>query len=165
MSRVLKLGADQDTLGLWKSNKDSEPSKNDILRLRSETGWLTGDCINSYLALIRNRCLRAPACVEGSGGTRKVYVTNTYLWPKLGKNDVSTFSHPFPRKGREKWCPGIAEGMQDIVIVPVHHSENPRSKGYHWSTAVVNFREKRFETYDSSFIGISEKVIEVSHPI
>jgi sentrin-specific protease 1 len=96
--------------------------------------WLNDELINFYLNLI---CERANSLHPN--GPKKVFAHNTYFWPKLRSNGYSAVS----RWARRAKCGGDDVLKLDYLLMPAHVGGN------HWCLAVVNFKQKRFEYYDS----------------
>jgi len=100
--------------------------KDDIWRLR-DCEWLNDEVINFYMEVLLDRCKKSPAKLP------KCHFFNSFFYPLLAKDGYSRV---------RKWSRKVDIFEMDKVVVPVH-------MGNHWCLAVVNFREKRFEYYDS----------------
>lgn len=98
----------------------------DIGKLRDRQ-WLNDEVINFYHELIRKRSQ------DHAGLFPKVHVFNTFFYPRLQSKGYS---------GVRRWTRKIDIFSFDYIIIPVHLS-------VHWCCAVINFKEKRFEYYDS----------------
>ncbi|XP_039285347.1 sentrin-specific protease 1-like [Nilaparvata lugens] len=66
-------------------------------------------------------------------GLPKVYAFNTFFYPKLMESGHASL---------KRWTRKIDIFSQDLIIVPVH-------LGVHWCMAIMDFRSKRVEYYDS----------------
>ncbi|KAF5377468.1 hypothetical protein D9615_005189 [Tricholomella constricta] len=104
--------------------------------------WLNDEIINFYGALILGRsenCKENPP-KQGVNGTNvlNVHYFSTFFWSKLKEGYD---------KGRlAKWTKKasiVDIFSKDIVLIPVNHSNA------HWTSAAINFRRKRIESYDS----------------
>jgi Ulp1 family protease len=101
--------------------------------------WHNGDLrlndniINFYLALIAER--------ENTGGKMRVLIHSTGFWRRLTRPRYN-----YQKVSRLSWRKG-ASGSSildlDYIIIPIDGGKN------HWTLGVINFKEKRFEYYDS----------------
>ncbi|XP_022188230.2 sentrin-specific protease 1-like [Nilaparvata lugens] len=66
-------------------------------------------------------------------GLPKVYAFNTFFYPKLMESGHASL---------KRWTRKIDIFSQDLIIVPVHLD-------MHWCMAIMDFRSKRVEYYDS----------------
>lgn len=96
--------------------------------------WLNDEIINFYLNLI---CERANSLHPN--GPKKVFAHNTYFWSKLKTSGYQAVA----RWARRAKCGGEEILKLDYLIMPAHVGGN------HWCLALVNFKQKRFEYYDS----------------
>ncbi|KAI9002361.1 hypothetical protein BC832DRAFT_571405 [Gaertneriomyces semiglobifer] len=97
----------------------------DIRTLR-DGAWLNDEVINFYGELIMDRAIR------NSEKHPPVHCFNTHFYPTV-KNGYQSV---------RRWTRRVDLFSKDLIIVPVH-------LGNHWTCAVINFRRKRFEYYDS----------------
>ncbi|KAG6837119.1 hypothetical protein H0H93_014425 [Arthromyces matolae] len=112
-------------------------SDTDLSRLRPGQ-WLNDEIINFYGALILGRSddsKENPPKQANGIQILNVHYFNTFFWPKLKEGY---------EKGRlAKWTKKVDLFSKDVVLIPVNHSNA------HWTSAVINFRKKRIESYDS----------------
>ncbi|KAF8649728.1 hypothetical protein AX16_005500 [Volvariella volvacea WC 439] len=96
--------------------------------------WLNDEIINFYGAMIMARSEDAKE--NKKGRWLNVYYFSTFFWAKLSKEGYE--------KGRlAKWTKKIDIFSKDVALIPVNHGNA------HWTGAVINFRHKRIESYDS----------------
>ncbi|RPB05888.1 cysteine proteinase [Choiromyces venosus 120613-1] len=105
----------------------------DFERLRPNQ-WLNDEIINFYMNLI---CERANSLFPN--GPKKIFAHNTYFWPKLKSGGHKAVA----RWARRAKCGGEDLLKLDYLLMPVHVGGN------HWCLAMVNFKQRRFEYYDS----------------
>uniref|UniRef100_A0A8C2BFP9 SUMO specific peptidase 2 n=1 Tax=Cyprinus carpio TaxID=7962 RepID=A0A8C2BFP9_CYPCA len=91
-----------------------------------EGSWLNDEVINFYMNLVMSRS-------EQEVGGRKVYSFSTFLFPKL---------HIGGHAAVRRWTKAVDLFLYDIILVPLH-------LGVHWSLAVVDFKSKSVQSYDS----------------
>ncbi|KTF75218.1 hypothetical protein cypCar_00023503 [Cyprinus carpio] len=91
-----------------------------------EGSWLNDEVINFYMNLVMSRS-------EQEVGGRKVYSFSTFLFPKL---------HIGGHAAVRRWTKAVDLFLYDIILVPLH-------LGVHWSLAVVDFKFKSVQSYDS----------------
>ncbi|KAI5124452.1 hypothetical protein M0805_008336 [Coniferiporia weirii] len=113
-------------------------SHTDLRRLRPGV-WLNDEIINFYGQLINDRAAEADAAKENkqSGAKRalNVHYFSTFFWSKLQMGY---------EKGRlAKWTKKLDIFSKDIILIAVNHNNA------HWTSAAINFRQKRIESYDS----------------
>ncbi|KDR84787.1 hypothetical protein GALMADRAFT_217849 [Galerina marginata CBS 339.88] len=116
-------------------------SDQDLSRLRPGQ-WLNDELINFYGAMI---LARSEESKENSSQAKpkqpkkkplNVHYFSSFFWVKLTQEGYD--------KGRlAKWTKKIDIFSKDIILLPVNHGNA------HWTAAAINFREKRFESYDS----------------
>ncbi|EAU93455.2 sentrin-specific protease [Coprinopsis cinerea okayama7 len=105
------------------------------LRRLNPGQWLNDEVINFYGAMINQRAENGKAKVK-RGKVLNAYYFSTFFWTKLTKEGYE--------KGRlAKWTKKVDIFSKDIVLIPVNHSNS------HWTAAAINFKLKRFESYDS----------------
>ncbi|KAJ3507661.1 hypothetical protein NLJ89_g6179 [Agrocybe chaxingu] len=122
-------------------------SDQDISRLRPGQ-WLNDEIINFYGAMI---LARSEASKENPNSSKKpskepwnIHYFSSFFWAKLVKEGYD--------KGRlAKWTKKIDIFSKDMVIFPVNHGNA------HWTTAAINFRKKRLESYDS--MGMAKEAV------
>jgi Ulp1 family protease len=100
---------------------------------RPGTKWLNDEVINFYLALVAER--------ENAGGKTRVLVHNTYFWTNLTKPRYNYGK--VSRWSRRRGAAGSKILDLDCMIIPINQGNS------HWTLAVINFKKKRFEYYDS----------------
>jgi len=88
--------------------------------------WLNDELINYYMELIVDRSKKTE-------GMPKCHAMNTFFYPKL-----STQSY----KSVRRWTKKVDIFSLDLVFYPIH-------LGVHWTLAVVDFRSKEINYYDS----------------
>ncbi|XP_021363854.1 sentrin-specific protease 1-like isoform X2 [Mizuhopecten yessoensis] len=91
----------------------------------SGLNWLNDEIINFYMNLLMER---------GKGeGKAKVYTCNTFFYPKIVSGGHSAV---------RRWTKRVDIFAQDYIIIPVH-------LGMHWCLAVVDFKKKLVQYFDS----------------
>jgi len=63
-----------------------------------------------------------------------VFYFNTFFWPKLKEGYDN---------GLARWTKKADIFAKDVILIPVNHGNA------HWTSAAINFRRKRIESYDS----------------
>ncbi|KAF5312809.1 hypothetical protein D9619_003351 [Psilocybe cf. subviscida] len=117
-------------------------SYTDITRLMPKQ-WLNDEIINFYGAMILGRS-EAAASSSGKKTLLNIHYFNSFFWTKLTKEGYE--------KGRlAKWTKKIDIFSKDVILLPVNHNNA------HWTAAAINFRNKRFESYDS--MGMAAEVV------
>lgn len=106
-----------------------ELSKYDIKRLQG-SNWLNDEVINFYMELLKARCASHPERYP------KCYFFNTFFYALLTKT-----GYDYARV--RKWTNKVNLFEMQKVFVPLHEHSN------HWTMAVINIKDKRFEYYDS----------------
>ncbi|XP_069111084.1 sentrin-specific protease 1-like [Argopecten irradians] len=91
----------------------------------SGLNWLNDEIINFYMNLLMER--------GKEEGKAKVYACNTFFYPK-----VLSGGHSAVRR----WTKRIDVFSQDYILIPVH-------LGMHWCLAVVDFKKKLVQYFDS----------------
>jgi len=102
--------------------------------------WLNDEVINFYLSLLSERCnrfLKAPQILE----ERKVkcHFFNSFFYTKMTQGRGYNYNNVKKWSSRAK----VDILSMDKVIIPIHVGNN------HWCLCCINFKEKRFEYYDS----------------
>ena len=115
-------------------------SRRDIATLRPGE-WLNDEVINFYMELLKQR---ASADMSLGDGKRfpKCHIFSTMFYPKLMQNATFDYSRVRRWTMAKKMAHGDVFGM-DLVLVPIH------CNGNHWTLAVINFVDRRFEYHDS----------------
>ncbi|KAK5582421.1 hypothetical protein RB653_004006 [Dictyostelium firmibasis] len=109
--------------------------KRSDLRLLLPGKWLNDEVINFYMEVLKIRDLEKK---KNSGGDfPKCHFFNTFFYPKLC-NDNHTYNYEKVRR----WTARVNLFEMDKIIIPIH-------LGNHWCLAVINFKAKQFEYYDS----------------
>ena len=87
---------------------------------------------------------RASADMSLGDGKRfpKCHIFSTMFYPKLMQNATFDYSRVRRWTMAKKMAHGDVFGM-DLVLVPIH------CNGNHWTLAVINFVDRRFEYHDS----------------
>ncbi len=110
------------------------------LQTLNDGSWLNDEIINSYANLLNERSASSPELPS-------CHVFNSFFYSHLSKGGY---------KKVEKWTVSKDEAQlalprqqnlslfnHELIIMPIHYSAN------HWTVAAINFKEKRFEYYDS----------------
>ncbi|KAG6866803.1 hypothetical protein C0991_008739 [Blastosporella zonata] len=110
----------------------------DLSRLRPGQ-WLNDEIINFYGAMVLGRFddgkENPPKQKTNGMQILNLHYFSTFFWPKLKEGY---------EKGRlAKWTKKVDIFSKDVVLIPVNHSNA------HWTSAAINFRRKRIESYDS----------------
>ncbi|KAM9963588.1 hypothetical protein ACTFIW_006821 [Dictyostelium discoideum] len=123
----------------------AEVRRSDV-RLLSPGKWLNDEVINFYMEVLKIRDAEKKKSSGGGGGGGggnnnnsfpKCHFFNTFFYPKLC-NDNHTYNYEKVRR----WTARINLFEMDKIIIPIH-------LGNHWCLAVINFKAKQFEYYDS----------------
>jgi len=126
VNKEMKQGGDRDVL-LQKYGIDI--SRGD-LRLLADGEWLNDEVVNFYVQMLMER--------NNAKGYPKTFIFNTHFYSMIlskGKYDYSKVRRWTTKQKLDVFS--LAK-----VLVPVH-------LGTHWCLAIVNFKQKRFEYYDS----------------
>jgi sentrin-specific protease 1 len=99
------------------------------LRTLAGSAWLNDEVINMYMELLRERASLA--------GFPRCHFFNTFFYHKL-----SGGGQGYNYNNVKRWTRKVDIFEFDKLIIPIHLSA-------HWTCAVINFRDKRFEYYDS----------------
>ncbi|RKP05940.1 hypothetical protein THASP1DRAFT_35243 [Thamnocephalis sphaerospora] len=99
----------------------------DIRTLRDRQ-WLNDEVVNFYVNLLMDRANKEQ-------GRPSIHCFNTFFYPTLRDSGYQKV---------RRWTKKVDLFTKDFVIIPIH-------LGMHWCCAVINFRSKRFEYYDSLF--------------
>ncbi|KIY69675.1 cysteine proteinase [Cylindrobasidium torrendii FP15055 ss-10] len=117
--------------GVISKYEREQVSHTDIRRLLPGT-WLNDEIINFYGALMLGRS----ESNKENDKFPKAHYFSTFFWSKLEKDGYD--------KGRlAKWTKKFDLFSKDVVLIPVNHNN------VHWTAAVINFKRKRIESYDS----------------
>lgn len=94
-----------------------------------QLAWLNDEVINFYMALLTERSeLRA------NDGYPKVYAMSTFFLTSFERSGYA---------GVRRWTRKIDIFSVDIIPIPVHVGQ------MHWCMAIINFKEKTINYYDS----------------
>lgn len=106
--------------------------------------WLNDEVINFYGALILERSDNRKENPSKTGVKLwNVHYFSTFFWTKLMDGY---------EKGRlEKWTKKIDIFSKDVILIPINHHNA------HWTSAAINFRRKRIESYDS--MGTNREIV------
>ncbi|KNZ71468.1 Sentrin-specific protease [Termitomyces sp. J132] len=121
-------------------SKYAREQVNDTDLSRLQPGqWLNDEIINFYGALLLGRSdefkENPPKQKVNGSQVLNIYYFSTFFWPKLKEGY---------EKGRlAKWTKKVDIFSKDVILIPVNHSNA------HWTSAAINFRKKRIESYDS----------------
>eukprot|EP01080_Neovahlkampfia_damariscottae_P002294 gene2294-2467_t len=91
--------------------------------------WLNDEVINFIMNLIMERSKKSKILP-------KVHCFNTFFYAKLTQRGEYKYDNV------KRWTRKIDLFSLDKIIIPIH-------LGVHWTLAVINIRDKRFEYYDS----------------
>ncbi|KAL2917262.1 hypothetical protein HK105_203327 [Polyrhizophydium stewartii] len=97
------------------------------IRTLKDTTWLNDEVINFYGEMCMKRAKQAQDKFP------RIHVFNTFFYEQLRTRGYSSV---------RRWTKKVDLFEKDLVIVPVH-------LGAHWTCAVINLKQKRFEYYDS----------------
>jgi len=117
----------------------------DIQRLLPGS-WLNDELINFYGQLIVDRATslevqKENIDISGTDSNNKtvpplrIHYFSTFFWLKLQQG--------YAKSNLKKWTKKLDLFSKDLVLIPINHNQT------HWSAAVINFKEKRIESYDS----------------
>jgi len=95
--------------------------------------WLNDEIINFYLALVAER--------QNAGGKIRVLAHSTYFWTNLIRPQYNY--QKVSRWSKRRGAAGSKILDLDYMIIPINQNN------MHWTLAVINFKKKRFEYYDS----------------
>jgi len=125
ISDIFKKG--QMTVIIDKFNIDIKVK--DLKTLYDRSGWLNDEVINFYMKLLHEREIKFPK------ETLRCHYYNTFFYKILKDRGY---------KGVRRWSKKAKIDIFELdkVVVPVH-------LGSHWCLSVINFKEKKFEYYDS----------------
>ena len=126
-----------DALGGGSANEklaefENIPVHRSDMRTIRGSNWLNDEVINFFMKLLAAREGDKPDTLP------KCYFTQTNFYTKLAEGPRG-----YCYKDVRRWTKKVDVFTKDLVIVPVH------CHGNHWTLAVINFRDKRFEYYDS----------------
>lgn len=99
-------------------------TRNDIATLAG-LNWLNDEIINFYMNLLVER--------GEQDGNSKVYAFNTFFYPKILSGGQAAV---------KRWTRRVDVFAHDYILIPVH-------LGMHWCLAVVSFKKKQVQYYDS----------------
>ncbi|KAF8971539.1 hypothetical protein BDZ97DRAFT_1753332 [Flammula alnicola] len=117
-------------------------SQQDLSRLQPGQ-WLNDEVINFYGAMLLGRSEGSKENPGSQANGRKskkiplnIHYFSSFFWTKLTQEG-------YDRGRLAKWTKRIDIFSKDVVLMPVNHGNA------HWTAAAINFRAKRFESYDS----------------
>ena len=141
------LSSDGNPLELLAQLNDIPVTREKMLCLRPGE-WLNDEVINFFMELLKGRtaarsgaaaaAASASGAASGEAALPRVHFFNTLFYAKLTKDERG-----YDYSGVKRWTRKNKLFEQDMLVCPVH------VHGNHWVLAVVNFRDKRFEYYDS----------------
>jgi sentrin-specific protease 1 len=107
--------------------------------------WLNDEVINYFFTLLGEREKAAAAAADDGGaptaGWPRCHFVQTNFYTKLAESSPAGYVY----KNVARWTRRADVFSKDLIIVPIH------CHGNHWTLAVINLRQKRFEYYDSLF--------------
>jgi len=106
--------------------------RHDMASLRPKE-WLNDEVINFFIKLLEDR-----AKTDGGDRFPTCHFMNTQFYPKLAETD-----HGYNYASVRRWTKKIDVFAKELIIVPIH------CHGNHWTLAVVNFKQRLFEYFDS----------------
>lgn len=101
-----------------------EMTRKNLLCL-NDRQWLNDEVINFYMNLLGERKTKL-----------KCHFFNTFFYAKLTQRDKYDYISV------KRWTKNVDLFKMDKIFVPIH-------LGTHWTLAVINLKDKRFEYYDS----------------
>jgi sentrin-specific protease 1 len=125
----------------------------DIARLKP-TRWLNDEIINFYGAMLLERSEKAAvkAGKNGKSNLPNVHYFSTFFYQKLATDG-------YDKARLAKWTKKVCDSLclqllvlkvtqidifaKDMVLIPINHGNA------HWTAAIINFKQKRIESYDS----------------
>ncbi|XP_022083723.1 sentrin-specific protease 1-like [Acanthaster planci] len=87
--------------------------------------WLNDEIINFYMSMLVER--------GGELGQTKLHCFNTFFYPKLLKEGHA---------GLRRWTKKTDIFAKNMILIPIH-------LGMHWCLAIIDFRKKSIEYFDS----------------
>jgi len=108
--------------------------------------WLNDEVINFWLGMVQERSnARAGSSEYPLKHQARVFIMNTFFWTRLYNKGIYTY------KNVKRWTKKSKlnkVGVNSIFelhkfLFPIHVNKT------HWCAGVINFKEKRFEYYDS----------------
>jgi len=95
--------------------------------------WLNDEVINFFMGLLKARS-------AASAQLPKSHFFNTMFYAKLsGVGGAGVYDYT----GVKRWTRRVDLFAKDLLVCPIH------CHGNHWTLALVNFYDKRFEYFDS----------------
>lgn len=130
--------------------------RSDMRKLRPGE-WLNDEVVNLYMGLLQQRNTRRMDRGEG-----RMHFFNTFFYEKLAGGDAG-----YSYDAVQRWTRSAAEvrvgySLLDCakIMCPINHGNA------HWTHAVINLRDRRFEFYDSMAGGAGVAVLRhLSHYI
>lgn len=122
----------------------------DFVRLKPNE-WLNDEIVNGFMGLILERAKRWEKALgempEGDprreSTVPRVQVQNSFFYGRLFELDRATGKRKYNYASVRRWTKRYDVFSYDYMFVPINQSNT------HWTLAVVNFRDKRIEYYDS----------------
>jgi len=108
--------------------------------------WLNDEVINFWLAMVQQRTnKRARSDKYPLKHKARVFIMNSFFWPRLYNNGVYTYKNVrrWTKKSKLKKMGVDSIFDLDKFLFPVHVNRT------HWCAGVINFKQKRIEYYDS----------------
>ena len=103
------------------------------IRCLEPTEWLNDEVVNFFMGLLK---ARGDAATEADALPR-CHFFNTNFYTKLYEKSVYEYAKV------KRWTRKVDVFAKDLLICPIH------CHGNHWTLAVVNLLDKRFEYFDS----------------
>ena len=106
------------------------------IRCLEPTGWLNDEVVNFFMGLLQAR---------NDGATEADALPRCHFFPSHFYTKLcGTGAYEYARVKR--WTKNVDVFAKDLLICPIHWL---RADGDHWTLAVVNLLENRFEYFDS----------------
>jgi len=108
--------------------------------------WLNDEVINFWLGMTQERSnTRVGSPEYPLKHQAKVFIMNTFFWTKLYNKGVYTYKNVrrWTKKSKLRKIGVNSIFELDKFLFPIHVNKT------HWCAGVINFKEKRFEYYDS----------------
>ena len=103
------------------------------IRCLEPTEWLNDEVVNFFMGLLK---ARGDAATEADALPR-CHFYNSNFYAKLYEKCMYEYAKV------KRWTKSFDVFAKDLLLFPIH------CHGNHWTLAVVNFRDKRFEYFDS----------------
>ena len=126
-------------------NFDRQLDEADLASLR-DGAWVNSAVIDAYLWRLVERSERLRA-IPGQTHIPRIHAFGTILYVTLVEHtpggEIAKNSYKYSEVSNMSMDAGVKLLECDKVLIPVHLHKN------HWTLAVINVRDKRFEFYDS----------------